>query len=217
MSFSLLRQWARRSLPALLAGSALTLVAGASQADTTYTLYSDYASFAAALSSVTVHQFPDGGGATVTKPYYLDDFTVGTTSRVTTFSLMNDGVYGAGQTYLADYTLSGVALGVTPPSGSEIYAMGFVLGTQLGADNLTLKLNFYDVQANTIATAGGGSTVFVGIISSDPLQQVLFSGSSHQIDLLKFYEGTVAAVPEPTSALLFISGGLVLAARRRKA
>lgn len=214
MSFAFLRPAALRSLTAALFGGALALASASSQA-TTYTVYTDYASFAAAVSSLTLHQFPDGGGAAVSRPYTLDDYTVGTTSRVSTFKLMNDGAFGAGQTYLSDYTLATPTLGVTPPDTS-VYAMGFTLGTLQGADDLTLKLNYYDV-LQTVHSDGGGSTIFVGVIASDPIVQALFTASStHEIDLLNFYSAEVAAVPEPASALLFAAGGLALVARRRR-
>ena len=101
-----------------------------------------------------------------------------------------------------------------------MYAVAFDLGTYDGADSITLKMDFTNTVETFQTTGGAGTSTFIGIVSSQPIEQVSFTAKSGtQIDILDFEAVAVSSVPEPAPLSLAMAGlGFIgFAARRRKA
>lgn len=212
----------RSAAPALLAAALIGLLAlsGAANA-TVYTTFSDAAAFAAAAPGLETYDFPTGDGSVLPRPYVDGPLGFSTTQHFTHPYLENDGAYGAGQTYLALTGVPGVNAAMEPQLATDMYAVAFDLGTYDGADTITLKMNFTDTVETFKTTGGAGTSTFIGILSSDPIEQISFTAKDGtQIDILDFTTTAIAApVPEPASASLALAGLGLLAfvGRRRRA
>ena len=123
--------------------------------------------------------------------------------------------------YLALVGDNGVNAAIEPAVDGNLYAVAFDLGTYAGADTITLTMNYYDTVETFQTTGGAGTSTFIGIISSDPIEQISFTAQdSTEIDIIDFEAGQVTApVPEPANLSMALAGlGLVgFLARRRKA
>ena len=205
----------------ILAGAVIGLLATCGLANaTTYTTYSSAAAFNAAAPGLETYGFPAGDDTLEARPYIDGPLGFSTTQHFTHPYLEDDGAYGAGQTYLALTGIPGVNAAMEPVAG-DLYAVAFDLGTYDGADSVTVTVDFFNT-VETIKTSGGaGVSTFVGIISSDPIEQISFTAKNGtQIDILDFEAiPTATAVPEPASVSMALAGfGLVrFLARRRKA
>ena len=204
-----------------LAGALLGLLATCGLANaSTYTAYSSAAAFNAAVPGLETYGFPAGDDTLEARPYIDGPLGFSSLQHFTHPYLENDGAYGAGQTYLALTGIPGVNAAMQPVAG-DLYAVAFDLGTYDGADSVTVTMDFYNT-VETIKTSGGaGVSTFIGIVSSDPIEQISFTAKDGtQIDILDFEAiSTAAAVPEPAPVSMALAGiGLLgFAARRRKA
>jgi uncharacterized protein (TIGR03382 family) len=186
---------------------------------TSYTTYSDAASFAAAAPGLVTYAFPAGDDTLEARPYIDGPLGFSTYQHFTHPYLENDGAFGAGQTYLAMIGIPGVNA-VMDALVDGMYAVAFDIGTYDGGDTVSLTLNNSDY-VETFQTFGVGSSTFVGVVSSDPIFRINFTAADGtQLDILDFTTLAIAApVPEPAPASLALAGlgFLGLVARRRKA
>ena len=201
---------------------ALLAICGTANATTTYETFSTAAAFNSAVPGATNYSFPSGGnGDEEARPYVVGPLGFSTLQHFTHPYLYDDGGYGAGVPYLALVGDNGVNAAIEPAVDGNLYAVAFDLGTYAGADTITLTMNYYDTVETFQTTGGAGTSTFIGIISSDPIEQISFTAQdSTEIDVIDFDAGQVTApVPEPANLSMALAGlGLVgFLARRRKA
>lgn len=199
----------------LLAASALAVFALAAQASTI--TFDTQSAFSAATTGVTTYTFPapsSGTWESVTSPYTLGPLTF--TSNP--LYLVNDGSYGAGQTYLDAFPTDGLAISL---SGAT--ALAFDIGS-FAIQPVTFTVDANGVLVGTFTTPGGTVPVFFGITSSDPITSLTFTetdqGLPNEIDTLQFEvgsENSVAVTPEPSTIALICTGllGMAAATKRR--
>lgn len=212
----------RFASPVLLTAALIGLLAASSTANaSTYTTFTDAAAFAAAAPGLETYDFPTGDGSVQSRPYIDGPLGFSTTQHFTHPYLEDDGAYGAGKTYLALTGVPGVNAAMEPVVSTDLYAVAFDIGTYDGADSITLKMNFNDTVETFKTSGGAGTSTFIGIVSSDPIEQISFTAKDGtQIDILDFTTIAIAApVPEPAPASLALAGlGLLgVVARRRRA
>lgn len=210
----------RSVVPLLLAAAVLGHPAvGRAANPPTYATFTTAAAFAAAAPGLETYGFPVANGTEQLRPYIDGPLGFSTTQHFTHPYLEDDGAYGPGQTYLALTGIPGVNAAMEPQVDG-MYAVAFDLGTYDGADSITLKMDFTNTVETFQTTGGAGTSTFIGIVSSQPIEQVSFTAKSGtQIDILDFEAVAVSSVPEPAPLSLAMAGlGFIgFAARRRKA
>ena len=176
--------------------------------------YDTVAAFNAATTGLTLYQIPAParGNNQIVAPSILIGPVTFADSLV--LHLYNDGLYGAGQHYLATGGVETLTL-----SGAT--AIGFDLGMFAGAGSFTAAVN--GGAPITVTAPGRPSHGFFGITDTDPITSIVFTTPEIpfvELDMLDFQVGSVASstdMPEPTSlALLGVSLVGLTAARRRR-
>jgi hypothetical protein len=174
--------------------------------------YDTVAAFNAATTGLTLYQIPaPATGNNQVAPSILIGPVTFADSLV--LHLYNDGLYGAGQHYLATGGVETLTL-----SGAT--AIGFDLGMFAGAGSFTAAVN--GGAPITVTAPGLPSHGFFGITDTDPITSIVFTTPEIpfvELDMLDFQVGSVASstdMPEPASlALLGVGLAGLLAARRR--
>jgi hypothetical protein len=199
--------------------AAFGLVAFALAAHASTITYDSQSTFTAATSGNTSYNIPAPSSGTfeqVSSPFSIGPLSFSNGSDP--LFLLNDGVYGVGQTYLDAHPTIGVAV-----SFDGATALAFDLSSFV-SESKVITVDANGVFAGTFMTPGGPSPVFFGITSSDPITSLTFTQSNpasvDEIDVLNFEVGSAAPVaitPEPCTIALLSTGllGMVGAAKRR--
>jgi len=214
------------AFPLLLASASLLAAVPAAAVS----IFSSSSSFRSALSSYVLEDFEDEslvGTATAggVSSLVLSDFTV--TANRPALKILGTPVSGnhnttpGGRKYLsADTDLGFVAASVAISGlGGPLDAVGFEL---IDFDLMPAVVSI-NGQSYYVPPTGNGGSRFFGVIANGPITSLrigsLFPDSHWSIDdlVLGRSRGRVAAVPEPSAALVFAMGTVFVAVARRRA
>jgi PEP-CTERM motif len=201
----------------LLAASAIVAFAMAAQASTI--TYSTQSAFTAATTGVTTYAIPapsSGTSQSVPSPYTTGPLTFN--NGTNPLFLVDDGVYGPGQTYLDAFHVDELMISLTGATALAFDISSFASQPYV----FTVEAN--GAFAGTFPTPGGPVPVFFGITSDTPITSLSFTpnffAEFNEVDTLQFEVGSNAPVtvtPEPSTIALLGTGLLSMAgAAKRK-